>query len=246
MTYSKIKGIIFDLGSTLIEFESRAWHDTAHEGEKLAYQKLAGVDHLPDFETFKNRLEEIRGSLQERAAETLVEWRSHEAYEKLFIELGLENPSDQARNCMDVFYGVVRNGIVLCDGALETVRGVKERGYRTGLISNTNFSRRDHELDLDNFGLTPYIDFRIYSSDFGFRKPHPGIYEEGLKMIGLAANETMYVGDRYQEDVKGPQEAGMTAILKYHEGREYPDPLPDGFEVIHKISKLLELLDREE
>lgn len=244
MSYSHIKGIIFDLGSTLIEFESRSWDEITIEGQKLAYDDLIDSDHhLPDFESFNKRLEEIKSRFRTQAIETLIEWRSLEAFELLLTELRLENPDKQARKCMDAFYGIVRKGIVLCEGAVTTLEELKKRGYKTGLISNTIFPRLDHEVDLDTFGLKPYIDFRIYSSEFGYRKPYPGIYREGLKMIGLPANETLYVGDRYIEDVEGPQNIGMAAILKYREGREYPDPMPEGFDVIDKISELLEKLD---
>jgi putative hydrolase of the HAD superfamily len=112
---------------------------------------------------------------------------------------------------------------------------------RTGLISNTIFPGREHDVDLDNLGLMPYIDFRLYSCDFGYRKPHPGIYEEGLRLVGLPAHETLFVGDRYYEDVDGPQKAGMSGVLVYHEGRDYPDPMPDGFPVIYKLPELLEI-----
>jgi len=134
-------------------------------------------------------------------------------------------------------------GIVMCKGVPAALKEVKRQKMKTGLISNTIFPSRAHEVDLDNFGLTPYIDFRLYSSDFGYRKPYPGIYEEGLRLIGLAPDETLFVGDRYIEDVEGPMGAGMPAILKYHEGREYPDPMPEGFAVIHEISELVEILN---
>jgi putative hydrolase of the HAD superfamily len=242
MNYSNIKGIIFDLGSTLIEFESRSWEELSREGQQLAYDSIIDSDHhLPEFETFNERLEEIKSEYRAKALATLAEWRSIEAFEKLLRVLKVDDPVHQSRICMDKFYGCVREGIVLCEGAVETLKGFKKAGYRTGLISNTIFQRSDHEVDLDKFGLTPYIDFRLYSSDFGFRKPYPGIYEEGLKLIGLPADETLYVGDRYTEDVAGPQAAGMGAVLKFREGRDYPDPMPDGFDVINKISELLNL-----
>lgn len=242
-TNREIKGIIFDLGSTLIEFESKSWDELALEGQKRAYDCLIDTDHrLPDFEAFNDRLEAIKNDYRVVAMETLKEWRSAEAFERLIRELGLENAAEQSRICMDAFYNVVREGIVMCKGAPATLKEVKRRKLKTGLISNTIFPGPAHEVDLDNFGLTPYIDFRLYSSDFGYRKPHPGIYEEGLRLIGLDADETMFVGDRYVEDVEGPMAAGMSAALIYHEGREYPDPMPGGFAVIHEISELLDIL----
>jgi len=246
MSYSNIKGIIFDLGSTLIEFESRAWNEITIEGQKLAYDLLAkNNSNLPEFDIFNDRLEEIKAEFRAHAVSTLEEWRSQVAFEKLLTELKVEKAAELSGHCMDAFYNYVREGIVTCDGAEETLRELRFRGYRIGLISNTIFPIHQHELDLDNFGLMPYIGFRIYSSEFGYRKPHPEIYREGLKRIDLPPEETLFVGDRYYEDVEGPQKAGMLAILKYRANRDYPDPMPEGFPVIEKISELLSLLKPE-
>jgi putative hydrolase of the HAD superfamily len=244
VAYSHIKGIIFDLGSTLIEYETRSWDIIAREGQKLAYDRLVDSDHsLPDFETFNGRLEEIKNECRTRAFETLIEWEITGAFEKLLTEYGLERVEERSLMCMDSSYEVLRNDIVLCEDALETVMELNQRGYKIGLISNTIFPGRTHEVDLDNFRLKPYIDFRIYSSEYGYRKPYPGIYEEGLKLIGLAADKILFVGDRYKEDVEGPRKAGMKAVLKYWEGREYPDSMPSDIPVLKQLPELLKLLD---
>lgn len=243
MSFAHIKGVIFDLGSTLIEFESRSWDVISYEGQKMAYEQLRdGDNRLPSFEVFNDRLEEIKGRYRERAVESLEEWRSVDAFEELLTEFGLDDAPAQSIRCVEAVYDVARNGFRLCKGALETVTEVKRRGYRTGLISNTIFPSGEHEADLENCGLLPYIDFRLYSSDFGRRKPHPAIYAEGLRRMGLPAREVLFVGDLYREDVEGPMTAGMSAVLKYREGRMYPDPLPGGFPVIHTLSELLDIL----
>ncbi len=241
---SRIKGIIFDLGSTLLEFESRSWEEINLDGQRRAYDHLVGSDHqLPDFETFNARLEEIKNEFRTTALETLREWRSIDAYEKILSEYGLSNVHEQSLRSMDIFYELVREGFVVCEGANEVLAELKRRGYRTGLMSNTIFPEYSHEIDLERIGLKQYLDFRVYSSEFGYRKPHSTIYEEGLRRIGLPGSATLFVGDRYVEDVEGPQKHGMSAVLKYREGRKYPDPMPDGFPVIHSLTELLDIVD---
>jgi HAD superfamily hydrolase (TIGR01549 family) len=241
---SQLKGIIFDLGSTLLEFESRPWEEITLDGQRRAYDHLIGSDHrLPDFETFNARLEEIKDEYRATALETLREWRSIDAFERILTEYGLEDVREQSVRSMEIFYELVREGFVLCEGANEVLEELKRRGYRTGLISNTIFPGYSHEVDLEHFDLQQYLDFRIYSSEFGYRKPHSAIYDEGLRRIGLPGSATMFVGDRYFEDVEGPQKHGMSAVLKYREGRKYPDPMPDGFPVIHALTELLDIVD---
>lgn len=241
---SQFKGIIFDLGSTLLEFESRPWEEITIDGQRRAYEHLVSRDHqLPDFETFNARLEEIKNEYRATALETLREWRSTDAFERLYTEYGLDNAHEQSVRSMDIFYELVREGFVLCEGADEVLHELKQRGYRTGLMSNTIFPEYSHEVDLEHYGLKQYLDFRIYSSEFGYRKPHSAIFEEGLRRIGLPGSATIFVGDRYVEDVEGPQKHGMSAVLKYREGRKYPDPMPDGFPVIHSLHELLNIVD---
>jgi putative hydrolase of the HAD superfamily len=245
VAYSQIKGIIFDLGSTLIEFENRPWRETTLIGLELGYQRLSEKNYvLPDFENFALRLITVMDELRSRAYNTLQERQSTDAPEFFFSELGFEKPKELSLWFMDEFYRAVTDQMTSCDGAEKTLREIKKRGYKTGLISNTPFPRRQHETDLDNYGLKSHLDFRIYSSEFGVRKPHPDIFMAGLQAIGLPAEETLYVGDSYKWDVVGAQTVGMSPVLKYWEGRDYPDPMPNNFPVIHKLSELMELLDR--
>jgi HAD superfamily hydrolase (TIGR01549 family) len=247
VSFSQIKGVIFDLGSTLIEYENRSWIEVSYDGQKLAYGQLRNFNHnLPDFKTFNNRLEEIKQKYREHAIRTLSEWRITNAPEKLLTELGLDNPKEESRRFIDAFYTVVREQLTECEGARDTLEELHNRRYKLGLISNTIFPGNLHEADLEKFGLIPYLGFRIYSCEFGLRKPHPDIFRAGLDKIGLTLSETIYVGDRYTEDIQGPRRIGMSAILKYRKGRDYPDPIPAGFPIIEKISELPDILRKQQ
>ncbi|MEE9443492.1 MAG: HAD family hydrolase [candidate division Zixibacteria bacterium] len=164
------------------------------------------------------------------------------AFEKLLTEFEINNPVEQSQKFVTTFYEIVRRGITLCDGVCETLHGLKERSLPMGIISNTIFPGEEHDVDLINYEIMPYFDFRVYSCDVGWRKPRPEIYREGLKLIDLPPENTVYVGDRYIEDVRGPQELGMNGVLKYREGREYPEPMPEGFPVIHRLDELLKII----
>ena len=239
----QIKGLIFDLGSTLIEYENRNWDDIFDEGEKLAYDNLNDNGHdLPGYDIFHQRFLEFRMQKRESSRRTLIEWNVVEAPKAILSELGLKDVERLSREFIDVMYTVVSDQVTICEGAADILSELKAGKYKIGLISNTIFEPYLHNGDLDKFGLTSYLDFKIYSSQFGKRKPDPSIYRSGLKLIGLSPAETMFVGDRYAEDVEGPERAGMKGVLKYWPGREYPDPLPKNTTVIKKLSELLNIL----
>jgi putative hydrolase of the HAD superfamily len=242
---SRCRGVIFDLGSTLIEFENHGWDEMTSEGQRRGYQRLVSDDHqLPDYATFAAELEVVKNQYRAAARSTWEEWRMVDAAEQYFTHLGLPDAAAQGRRFIADFYAVVREQITLCAGAVEVLRELKRRGLRTGLISNTVFPRDEHEVDVQESGLGEFLDFRIYSSGYGRRKPHPEIYRAGLAGIGLPADEVCFVGDRYLEDVVGPQGVGMTGILKYRAGREYPQPMPAGITVIHQLDELLKIMEQ--
>jgi len=231
------------MGSTLIEFENHSWDELAQTGQKKGYDWLSeNGDSLPDFETFRIRAEEIKDEYRAVARRDLTEWKMNDAFEKLFIEYGFDNATDKADKFVTYFYNVVSDQVELCEGAEDTLRRLKDGGYRTGLISNTVFPGTEHDRDLERFGLLPWLDFTLYSFDVNLRKPNPDIFRIGLEKIGLTAAETLYVGDRYYEDIQGPEQIGMPAVLRYTEGRTYPDPLPENLTVIRQLPELLKLL----
>lgn len=243
MIYNGIKGVIFDLGSTLIEFENRTWDEMTRDGQQLGYRNLLADDHkLPEYDQFARDMEEIKNDFRVVARSSYIEWDIRDAFARYFTQLGLPDPAGQSRHFVELFYTIIRSEVSLCDNALSTLQELKRRGLKTGLMSNTIFPREEHEVDLKMFGLAPYLDFRMYSSDFGKRKPHPDIYQAGLERIGLPAEQVLFVGDRYTEDVWGPQQSGMRAALKFREGREYPEPMPEGFPVMHDIAELLTII----
>jgi putative hydrolase of the HAD superfamily len=54
------------------------------------------------------------------------------------------------------------------------------------------------------------------------RKPHPRIYQAALTRLGVPAAGAVFVGDRLKEDVRGPKEVGMRAVLTRQFRQEDP------------------------
>ena len=92
----------------------------------------------------------------------------------------------------------------------ETLHELRRRGYRLGVISNSD--GRVERL-LEDVGLLPHFEFVIDSGRAGMEKPDPRIFHLGLDALGVAPDEAVYVGDVYEIDVAGARAAGMRAIL---------------------------------
>ena len=125
--------------------------------------------------------------------------------------------------------------------ARAVLHGCRDRGWRTGLLSNTHWPRDLHERWLEEAGLLDLLDVRVYTSDLAHMKPHPEAFGALLSAVGVAPERAVFVGDRAHDDVFGAQRAGMRTVLLT--GRPVPghDVTPDA--ALADLSGLLEILD---
>ncbi len=235
----KPKAVIFDLGSTLIDYLTNDWFEVSREATQKAHQQIQNSGHsLPDFEEFWIQLEEVKQFYRDRAARTFQEWTVVEAAEDLFKRLKLDNNGRLAGQFFESYYSAMSAKLYIYDDTIETLSWLKERVEKIGLISNTIFPEEKHVEELSRFKITRFLDYKIFRSTFGLRKPHPDSFSKAVELSGFEPNECVYIGDRYVEDITGPAKIGMPAILKKIKGREYPEEMPES---TRQISSLMEL-----
>jgi glucose-1-phosphatase len=92
---------------------------------------------------------------------------------------------------------------------LGLVEEVKQAGYRTALLTNIFAERREWLHALFDDGV---IDVFCDSSEVGLRKPEPPIYLKLLEMLGLPAEEVVFVDD-FAENLATARELGMATVL---------------------------------
>lgn len=97
-------------------------------------------------------------------------------------------------------------------GALELLQGLRSRGVRCGLVSNTAFSREPMDNYLHSQGLDQLLDVVVYSSEAGWRKPKSQVFGIALGRLGLRPADVAFVGDDPEADVAGAMGAGLAAV----------------------------------
>jgi HAD superfamily hydrolase (TIGR01549 family) len=240
----KPRVLIFDLGSTLIEYESMPWDDLGNECLEAGRQFLLSKGYdLPGRDTIEEIFNDIRAAYRREAAESLIEWDVPTVAGRMFDALTIQYDDALIDAFFDAYYEPVDRELFIYDDVLKTLATLRPGYPIMGLISNTVFPERAHLKELKRFGIEPYLDFKIFSSTFGLRKPHPDIFYQAANLAGFAPSECLYVGDRYVEDVVGPAEIGMAAILKIKPGREYPEDMPHADRRIDHLSELLDHLE---
>jgi putative hydrolase of the HAD superfamily len=135
------------------------------------------------------------------------------------------------------------HGLVLSPHAHTTLAELRRRGLRLVIVSNAAFPAVSMRRQLHHFKLWDYFQDTIYSSEFGIRKPHRAIYEEALRLAGVPGEQAVFVGDRLREDVRGPRQLGISAVLTHEFRQEASDSEPD-VPVISTLAELPAALDR--
>ncbi|WP_319437281.1 HAD-IA family hydrolase [Mycobacterium sp. RTGN5] len=97
---------------------------------------------------------------------------------------------------------------------VEVLRSLKAHGLHTAIVSNIAFDIRPA---LRTAGADDDVDEFVLSFEVGVVKPDPRIFEIALQRLGVAADETVMVGDS-QENDGAARDVGCDFILV--------DPLP--------------------
>lgn len=102
--------------------------------------------------------------------------------------------------------------------SVATMRRLRERGLKLGLVSNVWIPPRFCRQDLVRQQMADLLEFAVFSSEVRFRKPAPAIYEAAVQAAfpqgrprGLS--RVVFVGDSPTCDVIAPAALGMRTVL---------------------------------
>ncbi|TCB99687.1 HAD family hydrolase [Micromonospora zingiberis] len=135
------------------------------------------------------------------SAEATLRWVCEQA--------GVRPPEDALRAAVACRQQAIRADTRLRADAVPTLRALRARGMRTGVISDCT-----HELPvlLPELAVAPLLDVRIFSIQLGRCKPDPALYLAACARLGLPPADCLYVGDGGSQELTGAQHAGLTAV----------------------------------
>lgn len=127
----------------------------------------------------------------------------------------------------------------LYDDVTPVLRELSARGLKVGLISNSHRCLASFQQHFELHGL---ITAAISSSEHGFLKPHPSIFESALRLVGVEPEEAVMVGDSVTHDIEGARRVGMRGVLvrRSEDASDHADP--HDVRVIRNLSELPSLL----
>ncbi len=213
----RIRGVLFDLDDTLADssaVEERIWNDVA----TLIASRFDGLDR----DALRSRyLEALHRHYPALAAGDI----DLPAFRRLRLADALEPWGPLEDELLEAYIAEkarIADEMVPAPGAIETVRELRERGIRVGVLTNgpSGFQRRK----LETSGVGAEVDAIAVSGELGVAKPDERAFELALALLGTAAAETAMVGDSLENDVLGALRAGLAAAVWMPGGREGAAP----------------------
>ena len=211
MTDTHLEAVLFDWGDTLFHF---AWDEALVEAGWEAGLAAVGRDDLPGHQETAARFREryipllwVPGSLDEIEYPGMVR--------ELLAGFGHELSDEELARFLEAEHAAWEPARQLGDSTHALLDSLRERGLRTGLVSNAFDPGWLLRNDLERMGIADRLDVAVFSSEVGKRKPHESIFTAALDALGIEGERAVFVGDRRFEDVRGAKQAGMTTVQAY-------------------------------
>ncbi len=224
-----IRGVIFDLGQTLIRFEGDRLR--TYQESRAALVKALQDDGLEfDSRAFRRAFTAALDRYYREREVTLLETGLAGVLQEVLARFGLGQigPESQ-RRALDAMYAVSEARWKVLPAAAEVLQELQADGLRLGLLSNAADEANVQRL-VEKSGLRPFLGPILVSAALGVRKPDPRAFQAALQAMQLPPHEVVMVGDTLQADVLGARRMGMPSIWlrppDFPQDRA-PEPPPD-------------------
>lgn len=209
-----IRAVLFDLGDTLLLYHGLKLRTAFREGGVAAYDYLVekGLTPPPFKRFWRAHFCRMIGRdiwcrlMRQEFCVVDVIRRVHRAY-------GIRLSDDEFVEVARRWYGPLGAYAHLEDGIHDTLERLETMGVKMAIVSNVPVPGLLVDEQLDSHDLMRFFPVRIYSSDFGERKPRRRLFTRALDDLNVSARESMFIGDRIYSDLQGAKRLGLTTIL---------------------------------
>lgn len=244
---ARIRAVYFDLGSTLLYFDTQ-WPEALNASDNELFAALRQYGYQLDQAAFLAEFQRRMEAYFVLREDDYLEYTTESVLRRLLADFGYpEIPSDVLQAVLSRKHAITQAHWQPETDALPTLKALKKADYKIGLISNAS-DAADVQALIDKAKIRPYLQSIVISAEFGQRKPAPGIFEHALQKLGVAPAEAVMVGDTLNADVAGAHNLEMRAVwisrrVDTPENRRLANELhPDG--IITMLDELPPLLER--
>lgn len=245
---ARYRGVLFDLFGTLVHFDQDRLPALDVDGRTLrtTVPRLMPLlaDVLPGVPA-DALLHTLRAVSEEMARER-VDHREHpsrERFRRVLARLGCDHAgcAEAAAMLSRAHMRAIADATVFPAAHASLLADVA-RGHRVGVVSNFDDTATGYAI-LARHGILGVVETVVISEAVGMRKPHPALVREGLRGLGLAAHEALFVGDTVGEDLAAARAAGVDAVWIDARGEGLPDGVPPPRWTIRGLPELAAILE---
>lgn len=213
-----IQVVLFDLGGTLLHYEQPPENTfDAMNGRALrAFLQVAARRgaRVADPDLAVRAVARMGAALEAKAKRTHYSNQAETVIREGLEAVGVRVTETAFDEAMKAYYEVISDVVQPVGGDTAGVlSGLTDQGRVLGVVSNTLWAPEVHDADLERFGLIQYLPVRVYSSRAGYVKPDERVFRQALDRFDVAPAEAVFVGDKLDVDIAGPQKIGMRAVL---------------------------------
>ncbi|MFO7619241.1 MAG: HAD family hydrolase [Thermoplasmata archaeon] len=231
-----IRGVLFDLGDTLITSRNVIETFQAILREKGIEKSLKEIEKARSKASaeFIGKHKDMGPSDSRDFNEIYALWN-----EEVLKELKLKRKG-LGKYINKRWFDVV--GLKPYEDSATVLNRLSVMGLRIGIVTNGFRKEVDAIFDIMGGPLKASMFAVIVGRDTaGASKPDPRPFLHAAGTLGLRPDEVMFVGDRYDKDYIGSQAAGMKPVLILR-GRKLPAGVPEDVIKIQTLDELVDLI----
>ncbi len=201
----KYKVLFIDLDDTLWDFKQNSYEafGDVYEANGLG-RYFRSFDAF--FQMYMKRNQELWADYH-KALVTKAELQK-ERFEYPFAQVGIHEPELSAKIGAE-FLQQTTTKKGLLPNAIELLEYLHTK-YSLTILSN-GFAEVQYQK-MDNTGLSKYFEHVVLSEHVGVQKPNIKIFEHALKLNNCQPQEVLMIGDNYEVDILGAQNAQIDQI----------------------------------
>jgi HAD superfamily hydrolase (TIGR01549 family) len=218
-----IKALLCDLGDTLINFQHVNVLEAFYLGAHETYSFVRNDLNLspPKFRMYHFYQHWAIRWAYLKSLITGREFNSLDIMKKCAQRMGLSIPDEEYEELAWRWYKPLAQQAVIDSDATAMLEECVRRGLKLAIVSNTFVPPNSLDRHLEQEDLLRFFPLRIYSCQFGLKKPHPEIFFHALKSLEIKPEEALFVGDSYPADIRGARGAGLYAAMKTTRRRKH-------------------------
>jgi putative hydrolase of the HAD superfamily len=202
----KYRHLFFDLDRTLWDFERNSSETLTEIIENIPLLKTKNITAHRFIEAYKKINAEMWRAY--RMNEISKEQLRRERFHQTMLLYNLDEP-ELALNINEKYVSNCSSKPHLIEGGKEMLELLGKK-YILHIITN-GFSEAQM-IKLKAAGIKSYFQEIIISDLLGIKKPDPKIFEHALTNSRADKNESLMIGDDYEADIIGAQNAGIDQV----------------------------------